>query len=135
MTDLIVMWVSGMVFGTCITYLLCRTFQGYTESLTNAKVGKVYNFFYHQPLTGDSQRFLVRVLEVNKLSDDSIRRLNQKSGYRKHDTQFMRTAHLVTAQTPDGKIRNFYAERTSNVRRPFLGNLLFRRFSRSSRLS
>jgi hypothetical protein len=32
----------------------------------------------------------------------------------------------VTAQTPDGKIRNFYAERTRNVRRPLLGGVAFK---------
>jgi hypothetical protein len=62
---------------------------------------------------------------VHRLSQDSINRLNARSNYRKYDTNFQRTTHLVTAQTPDGRIRNFYAERTRNVRRPLLGKFVF----------
>jgi len=55
-----------------------------------------------------------------------IARLNRKSRYRIGDPEFIRTANLVTCQTPDGKIRNFYAERVSNCRKPLLAKVLFK---------
>ena len=96
------------------------------DSLTNAQVGKVYNFEYQQPLTGEPERFLAKVVSVHKFSQEAINRMNRVSRYRREDNNFVRTSNLVTARTPDGKIRNFYAERTSNVRRPLLGGVLFK---------
>jgi hypothetical protein len=107
-------------------FALFHVYRGIHDTLTNARVGGVYNFEYEQPLTGEPERYMARVLQVSRLSEDSIRRLNATSRYRKHDGNFVRTTHLVTAQTPDGKIRNFYAERTRNVRRPLLGGALFK---------
>ena len=69
---------------------------------------------------------MAKVLEVHRFSEDWISRLNRTSRYRRNDPEFQRSKHLVTAQTPDGKIRNFYAERTSNVRRPLLGGVAFK---------
>ena len=96
------------------------------DSVIDNCVTPVYNFEYEQPVTGDAERYMAKVLSVHRLSNESIQRLNSTSRYRRHDSQFMRTTHLVTAQTPDGKIRNFYAERTRNVRRPLLGTALFK---------
>lgn len=101
-------------------------YRGVHDSLTRAQIGTVYNFEYVQPVTGEPERFIAKVLEVHRFSDDWIARLNAKSRYRRDDPTFKRTKHLVTAQTPDGKIRNFYAERTRNVRRPFLGGVVFK---------
>lgn len=101
-------------------------YNGVKDNLSSAKIGSIYNFEYEQPLTGDPERYMAKVLEVHRLSDDSIRRLNSTSRYRRYDNNFKRTTHLVTAQTPDGKIRNFYAERTRNVRRPLLGGVMFK---------
>ena len=115
----------GIVSGV-VAFLVFHTVSGLHDSLTNAKVGKVYNFYYDQPLHGEPERYMAKVLDVYTLSDDSIRRLNRRSRYRRHDSNFQRTNHLVTAQTPDGKIRNFYAERTRNVRRPLLGGVAFK---------
>ena len=106
--------------------MLFHIYRGVHDSLTNATIGGVYNFEYEQPVTGDPERYMAKVLSVHRLSNESIQRLNSTSRYRRHDSQFMRTKHLVTAQTPDGKIRNFYAERTRNVRRPLLGGTLFK---------
>lgn len=108
-----------------VSFVLFHTYSGVRDSLSNAKVGTIYNFEYEQPLAGDPERYMAKVLSVYRLSQDNINRLNRTSRYRKHDEQFVRTTHLVTAQTPDGKIRNFYAERTRNVRRPLLGRPLF----------
>lgn len=117
--------LAGVVLGLGC-FALFHIYRGVNDSLTTARIGSVYNFLYEQPLEGEPERFMAKVLEVHRLSDDSIRRLNRKSRYRANDPVFQRTKHLVTAQTPDGKIRNFYAERTSNVRRPLLGPLVFK---------
>jgi len=93
--------------------------------LENAKIGEIYNFVYRQPVTGTPERYLAKVIDVTTLSEDSIRNLNRRSNYRRFDPIFVRTPHLVTCQTPDGKIRNFYAERTSNCRRPLLAKFVF----------
>lgn len=118
--------VSTVVFVGLVSFVLFHIYRGLHDSLTNARVGSVYNFEYQQPVTGDPERYMAKVLSVHRLSNDSIQRLNRTSRYRRHDDQFIRTTHLVTAQTPDGRIRNFYAERTRNVRRPLLGGTLFK---------
>jgi hypothetical protein len=119
--------VGGVVIVSAVlAFIGFHMFRGINDSLSNARIGGVYNFFYEQPLTGVPERYMARVLEVHRLSEDSIRRLNRQSRYRRNDNNFQRTTHLVTAQTPDGKIRNFYAERTRNVRRPLLGGVAFK---------
>jgi hypothetical protein len=124
-TFILVGVVVAMLAGL-VAFGLYHIYRGVNDSLSNAQIGKIYNFEYEQPLTGDPERFLARVLSVHRLSNDSIARLNAKSRYRRYDGNFVRTTHLVTAQTPDGKIRNFYAERTRNVRRPLLGGVAFK---------
>jgi len=101
-------------------------YRGVHDSLSTARIGSVYNFEYLQPVTGEPERYMAKVLEVHRFSEDWIARLNRSSRYRKNDPEFQRSKHLVTAQTPDGKIRNFYAERTRNVRRPLLGGVVFK---------
>ena len=120
--------VGVICFGVAVMvgFVLFNIYSGVHDSLTNARIGSVYNFLYEQPLQGEPERYMAKVLEVHRLSSDSIRRLNASSRYRKYDNNFQRTTHLVTAQTPDGKIRNFYAERTRNVRRPLLGGVVFK---------
>lgn len=117
----IVMVVVGVV-GLLAIY---SVYGGVHDSLRNAKVGSVYNFMYEQPVSGERERYLAKVIDVTTLSEDSIRNLNRRSNYRRFDPIFVRTPHLVTCQTPDGKIRNFYAERTSQCRRPLLAKALF----------
>ena len=113
--------VAGLV-----AFAVFHIYRGLQDSLTNAKVGNIYNFEYVQPVTGTPERFMAKVLEVHRFTDDYIARLNATSRYRRYDKDFQRSRHLVTAQTPDGKIRNFYAERTRNVRRPLLGGVAFK---------
>jgi hypothetical protein len=114
--------VAAMV----VAFVGFHIYRGFRDSLTTAKIGSVYNFEYVQPVTGTPERFMAKVLEVHRFSDDWIARLNRSSRYRRNDPDFQRSRHLVTAQTPDGKIRNFYAERTRNVRRPLLGGVAFK---------
>jgi hypothetical protein len=101
-------------------------YGGVNASLCNAKKGEVYNFMYEQPLHGNPERFMAKVLTVNIMTDEDIRRLNNKSRYRRNDPEFCRTKHLITAQTADGKVRNFYAERTTKCKRPILAGALFK---------
>ena len=116
--------VGGLL--AVLAFAAFHTYRGVQDSLTNAQVGKVYNFEYEQPLTGETERFLAKVVSVQKFTQDQINRMNRAYRYRRNDNNFVRTSNLVTAQTPDGKIRNFYAERTQNVRRPLLGGVLFK---------
>lgn len=101
-------------------------YGGVHSSLSNARVGEVYNFLYEQPLEGDPERFMAKVLSVNVMTDEDIRRLNRRSRYRRDDPVFQRTRHLITAQTADGKVRNFYAERTKECKRPLLAGAVFK---------
>jgi hypothetical protein len=127
MNDMI---VFGTIF-TCVTACLLafcsyHIYRGLHGSLACASVGDVYNFEYLQPNTGEHERFLVKVIGVHTLSAETISRLNARSNYRRYDPDFQRTNHLVTGQSADGKIRNFYAERVVNCRRPLLGGTLFK---------
>lgn len=106
-------------------FALFHIYRGISASLSCANIGDVYNFEYLQPVTGTYERFMAKVIDVHEFSNDYLARLNATSKYRRNDANFMRTKHMVTARTPDGKVRNFYAERTRNVRRPLLGGVAF----------
>lgn len=94
-------------------------------NLKDAKIGSVYNFEYLQPQGGDSKRHLAKVIEIRKLTEDEIARLDG-GDYRRGDQGFKRSETMVTCLTPDGQIRNFYAERTENCTSPFFAGLLFK---------
>ena len=66
------------------------------NKLADAEVGQVFNFEYLQPLHGDSERHLAKVIEKTVLSDRAIEALNRRSGYRKNDKDFKRTQLLPT---------------------------------------
>ena len=124
-------FLFGSIFAGVVAVLFAFAFYhiygGLHGSLASAKVGEVYNFEYLQPHHGDPVRVLARVIEpVHTLDDNTLRKLNSVSNYRYNDPQFKRTRHLVTCETPNGEVRNFYAERTRNVRKPLLAGLLFR---------
>ena len=118
----------GGTFAVCavalVSFVFYSVYGGSKASLANAQEGQVFNFVYEQPLQGTHERFLARVIGKQTLTADQITRLNRKSLYRASDPEFIRTANLVTSRTTDGKVRNFYAERCSNVRKPLLANLL-----------
>lgn len=110
-----------------MAYMVFSSLRGVTGSLATAQVGEVFNFEYEQPLHGEPERVLAKVVEpVYTLDDESIRRLNARSNYRRNDPKFQRTKHLVVCEMPTGEIRQFYAERTRNVRRLPIGGNLFR---------
>jgi hypothetical protein len=118
---------AGIGAVLAVGFLLYNALRGVHGSLANAKVGEVFNFEYEQPYHGDPERVLAKVIEpVYTLDDYQIRRLNARSRYRANDPNFKRTKHLVTCEMTDGSIRNFYAERTKNVRRLPIGHPAFR---------
>ena len=128
MTDWNVMIGVGLLV-VSVAALVAFAIYGskHTFSLSNAKVGDIFNFEYEQPYHGEHRRVLAKVIEpVYTLDDLTIKRLNRRSGYRRNDPVFQRTHHLVTCQTADGEIRQFYAERAKNVRRPLFGGVAFK---------
>lgn len=128
MNDLFYVGLGGVAILACLlAYAGFHVYNGIHGSLKTAKVGEVYNFDYEQPLHGEHKRVLAKVIEpVYTLDDATIRRLNRRSGYRRNDPIFQRTHHLVTCQTFDGEIRQFYAERAKNVRRSLFGGVLLK---------
>lgn len=111
--------ICGMV-----AFSVYAVYGGSTSSLADAKVGQIFNFEYLQPLNGEPERYLAKVIEPVSTVDDSwIKIMNRRSNYRRNDPNFKRTNHFVTCKTVDGKIRNFYCERAINCRRPLLANL------------
>jgi len=123
---MIVMVGAGVVAVIAFLALAYNVIRGVHGSLVNAKVGEIYNFEYEQPLHGEPERILARVIEpVYTMDEQQIQRLNARSNYRTNDPNFKRTKHLVTCEMVDGTIRNFYAERTKNVRRCVFNNPLF----------
>ena len=128
MNDLFYVGLAGVAALAClIAFVGFVVYNGVYGSLANAKVGEVYNFDYEQPLHGEKHRVLAKVIEpVYTLDDIAIKRLNRRSAYRRNDPVFHRTHHLVTCKTFDGEVRQFYAERATNVRRCPLGGLLLK---------
>jgi hypothetical protein len=103
-----------------------NVYRGVHDSLTNAVIGTVYNFRYFQPLKGEYERYLARVVEIRKLTDREIARLNWGSDYRVFDKNFKRSPTLVTCEMSNGDYRQFYAERSDMCKRSAIGGLLFR---------
>lgn len=106
--------------------IIFHIYRGVHGSLASARIGDVYNFHYVQPLMGGYERYLAKVVNVTKFDKYWIDRLNRTSNYRKSDDIFERSPTLVTCQMKDGSFRQFYAERTNNVRRSLVGNMLFK---------
>lgn len=128
MSDEMMFLVGGIAGVVALIFILAyNAIRGVSGSLSAAKVGEVYSFEYEQPHHGEPKRVLAKVIEpVHTMDDFQIRRLNARSAYRRNDPNFVRTKHIVTCEMPNGEIRNFYAERTKNVRRTLLGNRFLR---------
>jgi len=108
-----------------VMFGIYSVYGGRSANLCEAKPGQVFNFEYMQPLNGDSKRVLARVLEKPyRFTDMELQRMNRRSTYRKDDKDFKRTNHLVTCETHDGEIRQFYCERVKNCRRPLFGSIV-----------
>lgn len=120
---------GGLLALSCVA-LLCffffNVYRGVHDSLANAIVGDVYNFRYFQPVTGDYERYLAKVVSICKLTKEEIDRLNWSSDYRRYDKEFQRSPTLVTCQMSNGEYRQFYAERSDMCKRSAVGGLLFR---------
>jgi hypothetical protein len=127
MNDLLmVSLIAAGVVCAVVAFAMFHVFSGVHGSLSSARAGDIFNFEYKQPLNGEPERYMAKVLDVCTLDDSKIMRLNARSRYRKNDPNFQRSKHLVTARMPNGEVRNFYAERATNVRRPLLGSVLFK---------
>lgn len=112
--------------GLIMLFMMYNIYGGVHDSLANAVIGTVYNFRYFQPLTGDYDRYLAKVVDVRKLNDSEISRLNWSSDYRAGDKNFYRSKTLVTCQMNDGSFRQFYAERSDMCRRSVVAGALFK---------
>lgn len=125
---------DAFVFGICFAcavaaigiFFLYNIYRGVNDSLTNAAVGTVYNFRYFQPLTGDYERYLAKVVGVRHLDKWELGRLDVTSDYRRYDNKFKRSPTLVTCEMGNGDYRQFYAERSDMCRRSAVGELLFK---------
>jgi hypothetical protein len=127
MNDVVLFAVLFAVVCACIgTFILYNIYRGVNDSLANATIGTVYNFRYFQPLSGDYERYLAKVMNVRKLSQSEISRLNWSSDYRRSDKDFQRSPTLVTCAMSNGDVRQFYAERSDMCKRTAVGNLLFK---------
>jgi hypothetical protein len=118
--------IFAVVAAVVVAFAFYSIYGGSKASLANAQEGQVFNFVYEQPLNGTHERFLAKVIGKQTLTADQIAKLNRRSRYRINDPQFMRTTNLVTCRTADGKVRNFYAERVTNCRKPLLAGTLFK---------
>lgn len=107
-------------------FMLYNIYRGVNGNLAVANTGDVYNFRYLQPLTGDYERYLAKVVNIRKLDKEEIGRLNWHSNYRNGDKTFQRSPTLVTCQMSNGDYRQFYAERSDMVKRSAIGGLLFK---------
>jgi hypothetical protein len=127
MNDFIVFGVCFAVVSFClIAFFLYNTYRGVHDSLANASAGSVYNFRYFQPLTGDYERYLAKVIGVRTLTQAEISHLNWSSDYRRGDKEFQRSPTLVTCLMGNGDFRQFYAERSDMCNRTPVGNMLFK---------
>ena len=117
---LVICLVAAVVF--CMTFYC--VYRGVYSSLSYADIGEVYNFYYLQPLTGEHERYLAKVISKRDMTD-YIHRLNVTSDYRLYDKEFERTNTLVTCELSNGEIRNFYAERAKDCYRSIFGRLLY----------
>ena len=120
----------GVMFATvcfCIVaFLVYNIYRGVHATLANAYIGDVYNFRYFQPLSGDYERHLAKVVDIRKLNESEISRLNWSSDYRRGDKEFKRSPTLVTCLMNNGDFRQFYAERSDMCKRSAVGGLLFK---------
>jgi hypothetical protein len=117
-------WIDCFIVLCIVAFISYYIYRGIDDSLVDSSVGSIYSFRYFQPLTGEDERFLAKVICKRDMSN-SIKRLNRISDYRLHDSKFQRTNTLVTCLLPNGDIRNFYAERADNCRKLLYGKLLY----------
>lgn len=116
---------ASIASGFLLFFFIYSIYRGKNDTLVNSCVGRVYNFRYLQPVTGNYERYLAKVIGVRYLSKFEIDCLNFHSDYRVNDKEFQRTNTLVTCELPNGDIRNFYAERVKDCYQSIFGRLLY----------
>lgn len=127
MNDFIIFAMCFVIAVVCLfSFTFYHIYRGVNDTLTSAVIGDVYNFRYWQPLSGDYQRYLAKVVNIRYLDKWEISRLDFTSDYRIRDKNFKRTPTLVTCQMGNGDYRQFYAERSDMCRRPLIAGLLFK---------
>jgi hypothetical protein len=127
MNDLMILGGLFAVVSLCIiAFLFHNVYRGVHATLASANCGDVYNFRYFQPLSGDYERYLAKVIGVRNLTQSEISRLNWNSHYRVGDKDFKRSPTLVTCEMSNGDFRQFYAERSDMCKRSAVGSLLFK---------
>ena len=127
MSDLVAFGICFAIVMSLITlFTFYHIYWSVHDSLTSANIGTVYNFRYQQPLSGDYERYLAKVVNIRKLNQYEISRLNWHSDYRVGDKEFRRTPTLVTCVMGNGDFRQFYAERSDMCRRPVIAGMLFK---------
>jgi len=114
---------SLIVFSVCV-FVFCvldtRT------NFNNAKPNRVYNFEYIQPVTGERERFLAKVVSNDKWTEHEISRLNHRSDYRWNDKNFKREGNLINCVMPNGEYRRFWSGRVVNCKFIPAGGLMYR---------
>lgn len=126
MNDLVVLGICFGIVCFCLMGLVyASVYGGVNDTLANARIGDVYNFRYLQPLTGEYHRYLAKVVDVYKLTNAQIAKLNWNSNYRSSDKNFYRSNTLVTCLMNDGTFRQFYAERSDMCKRTPMAKIMF----------
>lgn len=125
MNDFSVFFVVACFIVACCIFFYNSVYGGAYSNIIHSNLGDVYHFEYEQPLNGERKRYFARVIEpVYTIHDNWLNILNKRSNYRKNDSNFKRTNHIVTCKTGDGKIRQFYCERIKNCKKPLLGKFV-----------
>lgn len=124
---------DSVLFGLCFfavvsalaIFSFYHIYRGVHGTLASADIGDVYNFRYWQPVKGEYERYLAKIVGIRRLDKFELGRLDMTSDYRRYDKEFKRSPTLVTCEMGNGEYRQFYAERSDMCRRPLLGRLLF----------
>lgn len=80
------------------------------------KRNQVVKFVYLQPRQGRAFRY-GRIVGWRELSEDKLQKLNRYSGYRCTDSGFYRSKTLLTVESVDGSIQQYYDESIQQAKR------------------
>lgn len=114
------------VSALCLCSVALFSFLNMRVNFTNAKLNNVYNFDYVQPVTGERQRFLAKVIRNERWTLEDIMKLNFRSNYREYDSTFERAGNLITCIMPNGEYRKFWSNRVVNCKKVLGGGYLYR---------
>lgn len=80
------------------------------------KRGQVIKFFYVQPRQGEPFRY-GRIIGWREITEDKLSKLNMCSNYRWGDDRFFRSRRLVTVESVNGSIQQYYDESIQQAKR------------------